>query len=129
MNNLDLEFDYKILNIFNFLLNLKKAIITVDKIKPEKKRSLLSEFEESLLNNMKILSYKAFGKNSSIGKHYSGLMRDLKQLHKKSIRSSVSKIKPIVAQVWENFEDKLKPLLNYANSNQNQGVRRKLELA
>ena len=113
MDNLELEYDFKFLNLFNFVLNLKKGIASSSRIRPETKKSLLSEFEENLLKNMKILSFKAFGRSSSVGKRFTSLMEDLKKMHKRSTRSKSVKIRPIVCQVWENFEEKMKPLLAF----------------
>lgn len=111
-----LEFDFRFLNLFNIFFGLKKAVFSkcsTPKYKNDPKmdpRKMFEEFELMFVDNLKILTYKAFRKGSKITDRYCRLINDAFRVNKYANKNKDS-IGPIAEGLSECINEHLSSLL------------------
>lgn len=116
-----LQFDFRLLNIFNLLQSIKQSVFAKCKSETKTPKQVMEEFEDMLLDNMKILCFKAFKKSSSVSQRYCNLMSEVKKLNK-TVESNNSRMGKAVLNVWGTFEMKFRALIEKSKRLENIGM-------
>ena len=108
----ELHYDLRFLNIFTLLQSMKRKVFSKS-TDIQRASAIMNEFEDIMLNNMKILCFKAFHKKTSTSQKYTKMMQELKDLNK-NVAKFGERFKLITKEIWTGFQKNIKPLLDYS---------------